>query len=69
MAGTGVLGAGDSDERLVQRCLGGDQDAFTALVLRYQKPVYNAAFRVLGRVEDASDVAQIVFLRVFELTA
>jgi RNA polymerase sigma-70 factor (ECF subfamily) len=51
---------------LVQRCLGGDQDAFTALVLRYQKPVYNAAFACLGRVEDASDVAQIVFLRVFE---
>jgi len=66
LASAGVLGSGDSDEQLVERCLGRDPEAFTALVLRYQKPVYNAAFRVLGRTEDASDVTQIVFLKVFE---
>ena len=35
-------------------------------MVRYQKPIYNAAYRVLGRAEDANDVAQIVFLRVAE---
>jgi RNA polymerase sigma-70 factor (ECF subfamily) len=56
----------DSDEDLVERCRGGDRSAFTALVVRYQRPIYNAAYRVVGRAEDASDVAQIVFLRVAE---
>jgi RNA polymerase sigma-70 factor (ECF subfamily) len=56
----------DSDEDLVERCRDGDRAAFTALVVRYQRPIYNAAYRVLGRSEDANDVAQIVFLRVAE---
>jgi RNA polymerase sigma-70 factor (ECF subfamily) len=66
LAGAGVIEAGDSDERLVERCLARDAQAFTALVLRYQRPVYNAAFRVLGSADDASDVTQAVFLKVFE---
>ena len=66
LAVTRVLEAGDSDERLVERCLARDPEAFNALVLRYQRPVYNAAFRILGSTEDASDVTQVVFLKVFE---
>ena len=62
----GVIGEGDADEELVERCLGGDAGAFTILVKRYQRPVYNAAYRVLGREEDASDVTQTVFLKVAE---
>jgi RNA polymerase sigma-70 factor (ECF subfamily) len=56
----------DSDEDLVERCREGNRAAFTALVVRYQRPIYNAAYRVLGRSEDANDVAQTVFLRVAE---
>ena len=62
----GVIGSEDPDERLVERCHAGDAAAFTVLVLRYQKPIYNAAYRVLGREEDASDVTQTVFLKVAE---
>ena len=40
--------------------------AFTELVIRYQRPIYNAAFWVLRRAEDANDVTQIVFLKVAE---
>jgi RNA polymerase sigma-70 factor (ECF subfamily) len=54
------------DESLVERYRDGDQAAFAALVRKYQKPVYNAAYRVVGREEDASDVTQAVFLRVAE---
>jgi RNA polymerase sigma-70 factor (ECF subfamily) len=50
----------------VERCRAGDREAFTELVVRYQRPIYNAAFWVLRRPEDASDVAQTVFLRVAE---
>jgi len=50
----------------VRRCRDGDRKAFERLVIRYQKPVYNAALRMLRNPEDARDVAQTVFLKVFE---
>jgi len=56
----------DSDGLLVQQCRGGDRRAFETLVDRYQKPVFNAALRMLRNPEDARDVAQTVFLKVFE---
>jgi RNA polymerase sigma-70 factor (ECF subfamily) len=56
----------DGDGALVQRCRDGDRRAFEQLVTRYQRPVFNAALRMLRNPEDASDVAQTVFLKVFE---
>jgi RNA polymerase sigma-70 factor, ECF subfamily len=56
----------DDDQVLVERCRHGDREAFTALVVRYQRPIYNAAFWVLHKAEDASDISQIVFLKVAE---
>ena len=54
------------DGTLVQRSLGGDRAAFEELVVRYQRPVYNAALRLLRDPEEARDVAQTTFLNVFE---
>jgi RNA polymerase sigma-70 factor, ECF subfamily len=56
----------ESDGALVTRCCSGDRRAFEVLVLRYEKPVYNAALRMLHDREDARDVAQTVFLKVYE---
>src|SRR5438067_1467246 len=56
----------ESDEALVDRCRGGDRGAFRTLIDRYQRPLYNAAYRVLGNVEDARDVMQAAFLEVAE---
>jgi RNA polymerase sigma-70 factor (ECF subfamily) len=56
----------DHDQELVEGCRNGDRAAFAALVVRYQQPVYNAAYRVLGNAEDAADIAQAVFLKVAE---
>jgi RNA polymerase sigma-70 factor (ECF subfamily) len=56
----------ENDADLVQRCRDGDRGAFDRLVVRYQKPVFNAALRMLRNPEDARDVAQTVFLKVFE---
>ncbi|HVF62662.1 MAG TPA: sigma-70 family RNA polymerase sigma factor [Casimicrobiaceae bacterium] len=56
----------ENDLELVQRCRNGDSDAFADLVIRYQRPVYNAALWILRKPEDASDVAQTVFLKVVE---
>ena len=56
----------DADRALVERFRNGDREAFTDLMVRYQRPIYNAAFWVLRSVEDAQDIAQNVFLRVAE---
>jgi RNA polymerase sigma-70 factor, ECF subfamily len=56
----------DDDRRLVRRCREGDRGACEQLVVRYQKPVYNAALRLLHHPEDARDVAQTTFLKAFE---
>ena len=56
----------DPDESLVERCREGDGSAFAVLVERYHRPIYNAAFRVLGNAEDAADITQVVFMRVTE---
>ena len=56
----------DVDQALVERYRGGDRDAFTELVVRYQRPIYNAAYWILRSADDANDVAQDVFLKVAE---
>jgi RNA polymerase sigma-70 factor (ECF subfamily) len=53
------------DEELVARSRGGDLDSFNQLVLRWERPIYALAYRVIGREEDARDVAQETFLRAF----
>jgi RNA polymerase sigma-70 factor (ECF subfamily) len=55
-----------TDHALLERFRRGDTAAFRALVVRYQRPVYNAAFGVLRNADDARDVAQTVFMRVAE---
>jgi len=54
-----------SDAELVRRTLAGQQDPFAALVARYQKRAYWIAFHVVGRSEEARDVAQEAFVRLF----
>jgi len=54
-----------TDEELVARSMDGDVDSFNQLVLRWERPIYALAYRVIGRDEDARDVAQETFLRAF----
>jgi RNA polymerase sigma-70 factor (ECF subfamily) len=54
-----------TDEELVARSQGGDLDSFNQLVLRWERPIYALAYRVIGREEEARDVAQETFLRAF----
>jgi RNA polymerase sigma-70 factor (ECF subfamily) len=56
----------DDDGVLVRRVQGGDRGAFATLVERYERPVFNAALRMLRNRDDAQDVTQTVFLKVFE---
>ena len=54
------------DTKLIERFMHGDRGAFEALLVEYEKPVFNAAFRMLNNRDDARDVTQTVFLKVFE---
>jgi RNA polymerase sigma-70 factor (ECF subfamily) len=51
---------------LVRRCQDGDAKAFTALVTLYERVVYTLALRMTGDREDARDISQIVFMKVFK---
>ena len=57
--------SGPSDGELVQQALGGREDAFATLVTRYHRKAFWIAFHLLGRVEDARDVVQESFLRLY----
>ncbi len=50
----------------MERCRNGDRRALQLLVERYQRPVFNAAYRILGNRDDAADATQVTFLKVFE---
>ena len=54
-----------SEMNLVRRAQGGDADAFADLVRLYQRRAVSVAYRLVGNVEDASDVSQDAFVRAF----
>ena len=53
------------DWALVERAQSGNSDAFTLLVRRYEGPVVHFCYRMAGSRQDAEDIAQEVFLRVY----
>jgi RNA polymerase sigma-70 factor, ECF subfamily len=56
-----------SDEALCQRVAERDEAAFDQLVARYQARAYRLAWSVLRDAEDARDVSQETFVRVYEM--
>jgi len=50
----------------LQRSLQGDEDAFACLVERYQNPVFNLCYRMLGDEFEAEDAAQETFWRAYQ---
>ena len=53
------------DRALVARIIGGDRDRFTELVKRYEKRVINYVYRITHRYEEAHDLAQEIFVKVY----
>jgi RNA polymerase sigma-70 factor (ECF subfamily) len=53
------------EQRLVDRCLAGDVEAFRPLVNRYQRVTFSVALRMLGSRDDAEDVTQQAFVDAF----
>lgn len=55
-----------TEKDLVARAAGGDTGAFNLLVSRWEKRLFNYAFRLTGNREDALDVCQDTFLKAFQ---
>ncbi len=55
----------EEEQRIIQRVLSGDTDAFELLVLDQSKIVYNLALRMVSDPEDAADISQEAFLKAF----
>lgn len=56
----------DADAQLVERCLSGNEAAWEDLVRLHSKRVYAICYRFTGSDGEAQDIAQEVFLRVFQ---
>jgi RNA polymerase sigma-70 factor (ECF subfamily) len=52
-------------DKLIKRCLNGDQLAWDAIVRQYRRKVFNVAYKFVGRQEEAEDLTQDIFLKVF----
>jgi RNA polymerase sigma-70 factor (ECF subfamily) len=58
--------AHDSIESLIKRCLKGDQLAWEAIVRQYRRKVFNVAYKFVGRHDEAEDLTQDIFLKIFK---
>lgn len=68
MKNAGAIGWSDVDSRealLIERCAGGDEAACAELVATHQRMVFSLALHLLGDRDEALDLSQEVFLRVF----
>jgi RNA polymerase sigma-70 factor (ECF subfamily) len=69
--GTGFIGRRelkllDKEYLLIKKCKKGNIDAFQELIEKYQKTVYNIAFRMLKNPEDAMDISQEALIKVYK---
>lgn len=55
------------DKDLARLAQQGNQDAFAELVKRYEKQVFSLAYRLAGDYDEAADLAQEAFLRIYQM--
>ncbi|HSU57864.1 MAG TPA: sigma-70 family RNA polymerase sigma factor [Bryobacteraceae bacterium] len=63
---SGAIPRLDTETSLIERCLSGEQGAWEDLVKLYTKRVYGICYRFTGSDNEAQDLTQDVFLRVFK---
>lgn len=54
------------DQSCISAVLAGDVNAYSALVKRYERPIYNLMYRMTGSQADALDLAQDAFIKAYE---
>ncbi len=53
-------------DEIIQRCLGGDQAAWESIVRQHWRKVFNIAYKFVGKHDEAEDLTQDVFLKIFK---
>ncbi len=53
-------------EALIKRCLRGDQLAWDTIVRTYRRKVFNVAYKFVGKHEEAEDLTQDIFIKLFK---
>ncbi|WP_165864329.1 sigma-70 family RNA polymerase sigma factor [Capsulimonas corticalis] len=66
MAVAQVMHAGYADAALIERCRRRDEAAFAEVVARYKTKIYNYVCRMMGNDDDAEDITQEVFIRMYQ---
>src|SRR6185503_10067927 len=56
----------DAIDALIARCLGGDQVAWDEIVRQHRRKVFNIAYKFTGRHDEAEDLTQDIFLKIFK---
>lgn len=55
------------DAQLIRRCLKGDEKAYEKLLEKYRGPVFSICLRMVRNRDDAEDLAQDVFIKIFNI--
>jgi RNA polymerase sigma-70 factor (ECF subfamily) len=55
-----------STDTLIERCLAGDQTAWDEIVRTHWRKVFNLAYKFVGRHDEAEDLTQDIFLKIFK---
>lgn len=53
-------------DELIERCLDGDQQAWEAIVRQHWRKVFNVAYKFVGKHDEAEDLTQDIFLKIFK---
>jgi RNA polymerase sigma-70 factor (ECF subfamily) len=59
-----VISSADTDNAIIENHLAGDTSAFSKLVERHERFIYNLAFRMAGNADDAADLTQEIFIHL-----
>lgn len=54
------------DQKVVERCLQGDDDAWEAIVRTYTRRLYNLSYRYTSRADEAEDLTQEIFIKIYQ---
>jgi len=54
------------DDAIIEKVLNGNVNAFSLIVKKYQRPIYNLMLRAVGSEDKAADLAQETFIRAYE---
>ena len=55
-----------TSDALIEQCLGGDQVAWETIVRQNWRKVFNVAYKFVGKHDEAEDLTQDIFLKIFK---